>query len=68
MNELRIEEGGQQRIYPLGYTIGEFIVGEWGYEGLRTLVENHGDVSKSLNITQAEFDRQWQQFVEEVYL
>jgi len=68
MDELSNEEGGQQRIYPLGYTIGEFIVGEWGYEGLRMLVENHGDVSKSLNITQEDFDKQWQQFVEEVYL
>ncbi|MEJ7644850.1 MAG: hypothetical protein WKF87_09660 [Chryseolinea sp.] len=68
MNELSNEQGSQQRIYPLGYTIGEFIVGKWGYEGLRTLVENHGDMSKSLEITEAEFDQQWQKFVEEVYL
>lgn len=68
MNELNIEEGSRQRIYPLGYTIGEFIVEEWGYEGLRMLIETKGNVSKSLNITQEEFDSQWQVFVKGKYL
>jgi hypothetical protein len=68
MNELNNEEGSRQRIYPLGYTIGEFIVEKWGYEGLRTLIQNNGNVSRSLGITQEEFDRQWQVFVEGKYL
>jgi hypothetical protein len=68
MSELNNEEGSQQRIYPLGYTIGEFIVEEWGYEGLRLLIKNHGDIKKSLTITQEEFDRQWQLFIEGKYL
>lgn len=68
MDELNSEEGGQQRIYPLGYVIGEFIVEKWGYQSLRVLIENHGNIQKSLNITQEEFDKQWQLFVKAEYL
>lgn len=67
MSELEKEEGSRQRIYPLGYVIGEFIVEKWGYEGLQTLIRNHGDVTKSFNITQQEFDTEWQEFVKEKY-
>jgi hypothetical protein len=68
LQELSNEQGGNQRIYPLGYVLGEFIVEAFGYEGLRSLIKNHGNIKKTFSITEAEFESQWHAFVNEKYL
>jgi hypothetical protein len=59
---------GNQQIYQVGYTLGEFIVSRWGYGNLRTLITNHGNIENALGITTADFETQWREFVTTKYL
>jgi hypothetical protein len=62
------EQGTTQRIYQVGYTISEFIVKKWGYEGLRSLIKANGDIKKTFGIDNSSFEQQWYGFVKTTYL
>ncbi len=49
-------------IYQLGYSIADYIVTTWGWEGIRNLVLNTGDVTKALNVSEDEFYAGWYAF------
>jgi len=55
-------------VYDVGYTITEFIVEEWGWDGVRQLVVSRGNIESSLGLSTAEFEARWQRFVEQRYL
>jgi hypothetical protein len=55
------------RIYEVGYTIGEFIVTRWGQPKLAELVSNNANISVSLGMPQAQFEQEWFTFVRQRY-
>lgn len=67
MESLDQEQGTEQRIYKVGFTIAEFIIKTWGVEKLHALVESNGNVEKTLGISMATFEQQWYQFVRDKY-
>lgn len=60
--------GGDCDIYRVGYTITEFIVETYGMADYRALIVSHGDTESVLGLTTRQFERAWQEFVEERYL
>jgi len=52
------------RVYEVGYTIGEFIVAQWGRPLLRSLIASNGDITGALGISPAQFERDWFNFRE----
>lgn len=56
-----------QRVYELGYSIGEFIVTRWGRDALNRLIASNANVSSTLGVSQAEFEQQWLAFVRQRY-
>jgi len=56
-----------QRIYELGYTIGEFIVKRWGHAKLKALVLANGDTQGVLGVPLPQFERDWIAFVRKTY-
>ncbi len=59
---------GNQKIYSLGFVIGEFIIENWGKEGFRNLILTNADIQSVLGITVNEFERQLYVFIEDKYL
>jgi len=55
-------------IYQVGYSIAEYIVENWGQEGLNSLLQTNGDTLNSLGISSSEFESGWYAFVEDRYL
>ncbi len=55
-------------IYSVGYTIGEYLVAEWGEEILADLVSSFGNIEVVLGVTEEEFERGWHQYVSANYL
>ena len=49
-------------IYQLGYTVGDYVVQNWGWKGIRDLVLNGGDVTRALGVTEDEFYAGWYGF------
>lgn len=54
-------------IYHVGYVIGEYIVANWGQEGLISLLNSNGNTTESLGVPESDFERGWQMFLEENY-
>jgi hypothetical protein len=46
-------------IYRVGYYLGEFIVSNWGWRGMRALIENNGRIRAGLGVSIEEFKQQW---------
>ncbi len=55
-------------IYQVGYVLLEYIVDTWGMDTVIELIQNNGNLSGSLGLTDREFESGWYQFVEEEYL
>ena len=55
------------RVYEVGYSIGEFVVSRWGQRGLRDLITRNGDTVAVLSLTPADFHRDWFAFARERY-
>ena len=60
--------GGSCSVYPVGYTIAEFIVETWGRARLRALILSHGDVPGVLGVPWSDFQSGWEAFVTDRYL
>jgi hypothetical protein len=57
-----------QKSYTHGYTLIEFILNKYKSEKLIELIENYGDLKKTLGITEEQFSKEWYVFVREKYL
>ena len=55
-------------IYQVGYVLLEYIVASWGMDTVIELIQNNGNLSESLGMTNTEFESGWYQFVESKYL
>ena len=51
------------RIYEVGYSIIEYVVGKWGIEAVRELIRTNGDLVKTLHIGQKQFQESWHSYV-----
>ena len=70
MAELNGEFSGESanRIYEVGFLLSEFVVETWSEEKYLELIQEAGDIEKTLAITIAEFEIKWKKFVTEKYL
>jgi hypothetical protein len=55
------------QIYNVGYTIIEYIVEKWGRDKLPALITSYVDIETVLNISEAEFEKGWTEFVDARY-
>ncbi|MEZ4810534.1 MAG: hypothetical protein R2819_09260 [Allomuricauda sp.] len=55
------------QIYNVGYTIVEYLVHAFGKEKLPEFIRSYCNYGKVLNVSEKEFEKGWQQFVEENY-
>ena len=53
-----------RRIYEVGYVLGEFIVANWGLDGLVRLVQSNANVSATFGLSVADFEARWYAFLE----
>jgi hypothetical protein len=47
------------RVYDVGYSIAEFVVGRWGQRGLVDLLTAGGDTMAGVGISQGQFEQDW---------
>ena len=57
-----------QKSYTYGYTLIEFILNRYTREKLIELIENYGDLKKTLGTNEEQFSKEWYIFVREKYL
>jgi hypothetical protein len=50
---------GRNKVYEVGYILGEYIVETWGIKALRDLILQFGDISAVLGISASEFEPGW---------
>jgi len=55
------------RVYEVGYSIAEFVVGRWGRRGLIDLVAANGDTVAGVGVAQSQFERDWFAFARQRY-
>ncbi|WP_207423059.1 hypothetical protein [Desertivirga brevis] len=67
IKELNTRSKGQ-KIYTYGYTLIDFILEKYKRDKLIELIENYGDLEKTLGITEEQFSKEWYMFVREKYL
>ncbi len=60
------DRGGS--IYSSGFILGEFIIATWGPKSLPALISANGDTDKVLNVSEADFEQRWCDFVRKKYL
>ncbi|NKC01296.1 MAG: hypothetical protein GKR90_22745 [Pseudomonadales bacterium] len=46
-------------IYRIGFHIGDFLIGKWGWGGVAKLLRNGGDIEAAFGIDETEFHRVW---------
>ncbi len=56
-----------RQIYEVGYVLGEFIVANWGLDGMVRLVQTNGNVSGTLGLSVADFEARWYAFLKTKY-
>jgi len=55
------------RVYEVGYSIAEFVVGRWGRRGLIDLVAANGDTAAAVGVAQSQFEQDWFAFARQRY-
>ena len=55
------------QIYNVGYTLIEYIVAKWGKGKLPELVRSYVDIEGVLDISAAQFEEGWVEYVNEKY-
>ena len=58
---------GREKVYEVGYILGEYIVETWGIKTLRDLIRHFGDLSAVLGISASEFESEWYAWVRARY-
>ena len=56
-----------RQVYDVGYLIGEFIVSEWGLDGMVRLIRANGDLQTTVGLTDAQFEARWYAFLRSKY-
>ncbi|MBZ4036352.1 DUF6055 domain-containing protein [Flavobacterium sp. 17A] len=65
---LTLEElNKSNQIYNIGYTIIEYMTQKWGKDILPRLIASFGNIEKTLNVSNEEFEKGWMAFLEEKY-
>jgi len=69
LNELNTDyNNSNHNIYQVGYVLLEYIIDTWGMDTVIELIQNNGNLSTSLVLTNQEFESGWYQYVESTYL
>jgi hypothetical protein len=68
LQELNVDVTVGQRVYEVGYLLGEFIVARGGQAGLLALIRAHGDTGSVLGLSAREFEQAWYAYVRANYL
>jgi hypothetical protein len=55
------------QVYNVGYTIIEYIVEKWGRDKLPTLITSYVDTEAVLKISESDFEKGWEEFVDGKY-
>jgi hypothetical protein len=55
------------RIYQVGDVLGNYIVRDWGLDGLVRLIQHNGDLAAALGVTTAAFETGWHAFLRDRY-
>jgi hypothetical protein len=66
--ELSLTIDVSNKVYQVGYVLGEFIVERWGLEALRSLVRTNGSLEAVLGVDAGGFEAAWRQWVTARYL
>ena len=56
-----------RQVYEVGYVLGQFIVGQWGLDGLVRLIRTNGNLPSALGISASEFESRWHAFLHAEY-
>ena len=56
-----------RQVYEVGYVLGEFIVANWGIDGLVRLVQANGDLPATLGLSVTDFEARWYAFLKGNY-
>ena len=65
---LRLKElNTSNQIYNVGYTIIDYIVGNWGKDKIPSLITSYVDIEKVLGVNESDFEKGWATFVSEKY-
>jgi len=69
LNELNTDyNNSNHNIYQVGYVLLEYIIDTWGMDTVIELIQNNGNLSTSLGLTNQEFESGWYQYAESTYL
>jgi len=69
LNELNTDyNNSNHNIYQVGFVLLEYIIDTWGMDTVIELIQNNGNLSISLGLTNQEFESGWYQFLENEYL
>jgi hypothetical protein len=66
--ELDSRPANGPQIRDLGYVLGQFIVTRWGKPKLVELVRSNGDIPKTFGLPVADFEKQWDAWIDRTYL
>ena len=56
------------KVYKVGYTVIEYILHQYGQDKLIELIKHYGNLSKTFNVTDDQFCKEWYAFLKEKYL
>jgi hypothetical protein len=68
LQELDADVSASHRVYDVGYLVGEFVVSRAGRAGLVALIRANGDTQAVLDLSTAEFEAAWYEYVRDKYL
>ncbi len=54
-------------VYNVGYTLIDFVIQHWGKEKLLDLIKNNGNIKSILDLTDKEFETQWELHVKDKF-
>jgi hypothetical protein len=56
------------KIYKTGYILAEYIINKWGKVALISLIQNNGEINRTLGISVPDFQSGWYRFLKGKYL
>ena len=65
--DLNADWNVNHQVYEVGAVLGEYIVHEWGMDGVIRLIQRNGNVPGSLGISVPEFEAGWRAYLHEKY-
>lgn len=57
------EYPGNTKIFRMGFLLADYIVENWDRSALVALIQNNGDIERSLGVSQENFERDWLTYV-----